>query len=183
MITNQAITTHEDVGHGDLPQIWDAAERLRRMALSEGWRLDKSNDRILENLLTAAASAEQQLAEQQARIRQLESLSVTDELTKVLNRRGFGIELERALARAERRGETGLLLLCDLDHFKAINDTYGHPAGDEVLCELAQLLRSRTRHNDHVARLGGDEFAILITTRRRASPRVWPPSSAAWSIP
>jgi len=64
--------------------------------------------------------------------------------------------------------ETGLLMLCDLDHFKAINDEYGHLAGDAVLCAVAALLQTKTRRIDYVARLGGDEFAVLLTHSPRA---------------
>ncbi|MEE8535287.1 MAG: GGDEF domain-containing protein, partial [Kiloniellales bacterium] len=81
----------------------------------------------------------------------------------LLNRRGFHLELKRALARARRARETGLLVLCDLDRFKGINDAYGHPTGDAVLCAVAELLRAKTRVSDYVARLGGDEFAVLMT--------------------
>jgi diguanylate cyclase (GGDEF)-like protein len=121
-----------------------------------------------------AADAEQRIAEQQRRIRYLEGLSITDELTGLLNRRGFNLEMERALARAERSGECGLLLLCDLNHFKAVNDTYGHLAGDAVLYAVAKLLRRHTRRSDYAGRLGGDEFAILMTDTnpRQAQERV-----------
>lgn len=140
-----------------------AAERLRRRIAGSGWRLDKAGRELVENLLDAAAEAERRIAEQRARIRYLEDLSITDELTGLLNRRGFRVELDRALARARRRGETGVLLLCDLNNFKPINDTFGHPAGDAVLCAVAGLLCRQTRRSDYVARLGGDEFAVLMT--------------------
>ena len=140
-----------------------AAERLRRRIAGTARRLDKADRELVEDLLDAAAEAEQRIAEQRARIRYLEDLSITDELTGLLNRRGFHVELDRALARARRRGETGILLLCDLNNFKPINDTFGHPAGDAVLCAVAGLLCRQTRRSDYVARLGGDEFAVLMT--------------------
>jgi diguanylate cyclase (GGDEF)-like protein len=125
--------------------------------------LDPFSLQLLDDLLTAAAEAEQALALQRARIRYLESLSVTDELTALLNRRGFELELSRALARARRQSETGLLLMCDLNHFKAINDTYGHPAGDAILRAVGKVLKRNTRESDYVARVGGDEFAVIMT--------------------
>jgi diguanylate cyclase (GGDEF)-like protein len=136
-------------------------------------RLDDYGRRLLEDLLEIAIGADRQIAEQCARIRHLEDLSITDELTGLLNRRGFRLELERALARARRRGETGVLLLCDLDRFKPVNDTFGHAAGDAVLRAVADLLLSQTRRSDYVARLGGDEFAIIMndTMPKRATAR------------
>ena len=92
----------------------------------------------------------------------------------MLNRRGFQFALGAALARAQRHGETGLLVLCDLDRFKAINDRHGHLAGDSVLRSVAALLRKEIRRSDAVARIGGDEFAILMrdTRRSQAADRV-----------
>jgi diguanylate cyclase (GGDEF)-like protein len=147
----------------NLPQICSAADRLRRHATDKAQALDPFSLQLLDDLLTAAAEAEQALALQRARIRYLESLSVTDELTALLNRRGFELELSRALARARRQSETGLLLMCDLNHFKAINDTYGHPAGDAILRAVGKVLKRNTRESDYVARVGGDEFAVIMT--------------------
>jgi len=152
----------------NLPQLCSVADRLRRAAQAETGALDGSVLQLLDDLLTAAAEAEQSMALQRARIRHLESLSVTDELTGLLNRRGFETELSRALARARRSEESGLLLLCDLNHFKAVNDTYGHPAGDAILRAVGQLLQSSTRESDYVARVGGDEFAVIMTHTDRA---------------
>jgi diguanylate cyclase (GGDEF)-like protein len=150
-----------------LPQLCSAADRLRRLAREAPQVFGESGLKLLDDLLAAAAEAEQSLALQRARIRYLESLSITDELTGLLNRRGFETELSRALARARRMDESGLLLLCDLNHFKAINDTYGHPAGDAMLRAVGQVLKRNTRESDYVARVGGDEFAVIMT---HASP-------------
>jgi diguanylate cyclase (GGDEF)-like protein len=151
-----------------LPQLCSAADRLRRLAQAAPDSLGASGLKLLDDLLAAAAEAEQSMALQRARIRYLESLSVTDELTGLLNRRGFETELSRALARARRAQETGLLLMCDLNHFKAINDTYGHPAGDAILRAVGQTLKRNTRESDYVARVGGDEFAVIMTNTPRA---------------
>lgn len=151
------------VRQDSLPQLCSAADRLRRLAQESPDTLGASGLRLLDDLLAAAAEAEQSMALQRARIRYLESLSVTDELTGLLNRRGFETELGRALARARRRNETGLLVMCDLNHFKAINDTYGHPAGDAILRSVGRLLKRNTRESDYVARVGGDEFAVIMT--------------------
>ena len=85
-----------------------------------------------------------------------------DPLTGLPNRRLFFDRLEHAISNAERSGKLLGLLYVDLDHFKEINDTHGHAAGDEVLSNVAHLLVSVTRSGDTVARLGGDEFVILF---------------------
>jgi diguanylate cyclase (GGDEF)-like protein len=85
-----------------------------------------------------------------------------DPLTGLKNRRRFEEELRTELARSHRYGVPGALLMLDLDHFKQVNDTLGHPAGDRVLAEMAGVLRGRARETDVLARLGGDEFAIVL---------------------
>jgi diguanylate cyclase (GGDEF)-like protein len=116
---------------------------------------------LIQAMMAYAAEAEQKLSEQSARIDYLESLSMTDELTGLLNRRGFSDMLARTLREARRHDEHGLLVFIDLDDFKAINDTFGHEAGDAVLKGVAEHIESSVRSTDFVARLGGDEFAIL----------------------
>ncbi len=96
------------------------------------------------------------------RIAYLEELATSDELTGVLNRRGFEAELKRVLARAKRDVEQGILVYIDLDDFKPVNDTHGHAAGDEVLRNVAKILSKMTRDMDVIGRLGGDEFAIIL---------------------
>jgi len=107
------------------------------------------------------------LNQQAKRITYLEELATSDELTKVLNRRGFEAELKRILARARRTPEHGALAYIDLDEFKPINDTHGHAAGDEVLRKVANILVEKTRETDVVGRLGGDEFAIIFVNTSR----------------
>jgi diguanylate cyclase (GGDEF)-like protein len=92
----------------------------------------------------------------------VEKLAVTDSLTDLRNRRYFDDNLAAAFARSQRFGEPICLILLDVDHFKQINDTHGHAAGDAVLQTLARAFKSRTRETDIVARLGGDEFAFLL---------------------
>lgn len=85
-----------------------------------------------------------------------------DPLTGLQNRRAFQAQLERALVNASEFGNGNALLYLDLDQFKAVNDSGGHLAGDELLRQLAVLLSKQLREHDTVARLGGDEFAILL---------------------
>ncbi len=130
---------------------------------------------LLERALIVAAEAQQQLTEQSQRISTLETLSYSDELTGLFNRRGFNEQLRHALAIARRLESTGVLTFIDLDNFKNINDDLGHQAGDEVLVHVANLLDENVRATDMAARLGGDEFAVILqhTTprggRRRAA--------------
>lgn len=93
---------------------------------------------------------------------QLEKLALTDELTHVCNRRGFDKYLEDEIWRARRLGTALTLMIFDLDHFKKVNDTWGHAQGDVVLQEFSQLLRASSRHIDTVARYGGEEFAVVL---------------------
>jgi len=93
---------------------------------------------------------------------ELERLSTTDQLTGLYNRRSMEESLTMELSRADRYDEHGAILLADIDHFKAINDNLGHPEGDRVLREAAQLLTGNVRTTDIVSRWGGEEFLILL---------------------
>ncbi|GLW29207.1 hypothetical protein Areg01_21470 [Actinoplanes regularis] len=90
-------------------------------------------------------------------------IAMTDGLTGVYNRRFLSEALRARSERALRHGGTFAMLLADVDHFKNINDTYGHPVGDQVLREVARRLRDTCRGTDVVARFGGEEFAVLVT--------------------
>ena len=87
--------------------------------------------------------------------------ALTDGLTGVANRRALEQEITRISARATRNGEPFGVILLDIDHFKQLNDTYGHDAGDQALVRVAKLLRDRSRAGDVVARYGGEEFVVL----------------------
>jgi diguanylate cyclase (GGDEF)-like protein len=91
-----------------------------------------------------------------------ELLATTDGLTGLLNHRTFQARLDEQLALAQRYAKRAALLLCDIDHFKTVNDTYGHPVGDVVLRGVAQILAREARTTDLAARYGGEEFAILM---------------------
>lgn len=113
------------------------------------------------------------ITERRRREQNLEQLATTDVLTGLANRRAFMARLEAELALAGQGGAPGMLVMLDLDHFKRVNDTYGHAAGDRVLVYLAQLLRGQAlRQGDLAGRLGGEEFAVLL-------PRTSPQEGAA----
>lgn len=107
---------------------------------------------------TATDVTERYRAEQHIRF-----LAEHDPLTGLLNRKAFETRLEQALAHARRFGPRSALLVLDLNDFKTVNDTLGHPAGDRLLVVIADRLRVLARETDVVARLGGDEFAILLS--------------------
>lgn len=89
-------------------------------------------------------------------------MTIVDGLTGVHNKRYLVEQLEREISRASRHGRPLCLVMLDIDHFKDVNDTFGHLAGDQVLKEVAQLAKSRLRPDDLVARYGGEEFAIIL---------------------
>ncbi len=94
--------------------------------------------------------------------RKMETMATTDGLTGLTNHRTFQQRFEDLLERASRHGGKVALLLCDVDHFKKVNDNYGHPMGDEVLRRVARVLQEVPRKIDIPARYGGEEFAVLL---------------------
>jgi diguanylate cyclase (GGDEF)-like protein len=96
------------------------------------------------------------------RMQDLKQQASHDPLTGLKNRRRFGEDLRTELARSRREKTVGAVLMLDLDNFKQVNDTLGHPVGDRVIADIADVLRARMRVTDVVARLGGDEFAVVL---------------------
>lgn len=117
------------------------------------------------------------LTEKTQLTRMLHERALTDELTGLPNRAAWNDELQRGVARAQRAGVAATVMFLDLDGFKQVNDTYGHAAGDTVLCEFAHRLRGCLRRSDFIARLSGDEFVVLLD--RLAHPDVDPSVVAA----
>lgn len=101
-------------------------------------------------------------AELRARLEETALLADHDPLTSALNRRAFMRSLHQAMSYAERYGATSAVLFVDLDGFKAVNDNFGHAAGDAVLKHVAKLLIGQVRETDVVGRIGGDEFALVL---------------------
>lgn len=93
---------------------------------------------------------------------QMETMATRDALTSLPNRRSFMTRLSEAMARHKRSGRTFGVILTDIDKFKSVNDTYGHPVGDEVLRQVARAFRETLRETDMPARYGGEEFIVLL---------------------
>lgn len=96
-------------------------------------------------------------------IKRFKKLALTDELTGLPNRRAFDTALEHEVAQAFRTNKPLALAVFDLDHFKKVNDGYGHATGDAVLKELGKLLSEATRVSDLAARFGGEEFVLILS--------------------
>jgi len=130
---------------------------------------DRAEARGGDNAMDAAAllRAEverltRELEQARAKIAELELHADVDPMLDILNRRGFDRELSRSLAYVKRYGTPAALLYIDLDGFKAVNDRYGHAAGDDLLKLVAGELAAHVRASDLVGRLGGDEFGVLM---------------------
>ena len=104
----------------------------------------------------------QDITEQKRLEDELARNAVTDHLTGAYNRKRFDEEIEKTLARRRRNGVLSALIMLDIDHFKPVNDTYGHDVGDDVLVTLTQLIQSNLRVPDLLARWGGEEFVIIL---------------------
>lgn len=139
-----------------------AAERLIDWAMSGEWQSLGAARPVLDLALAVLAESTSEIDRRRRMIEAISARSLTDELTGVYNRRGFMTEMRRALVLANRQGIGGAVVMIDLDGFKAINDRFGHGAGDAMLARVADMLRRTVREGDSVGRLGGDEFVILM---------------------
>ena len=114
------------------------------------------------NLQASLETSQKQIERLKTNLANAEAQGLSDPLTGLKNRRGFDVVLAAQLASARNAGQPLSLILADIDHFKAINDRYGHPAGDDVLKWFARILSSNVKGRDTVARYGGEEFAIVL---------------------
>jgi diguanylate cyclase (GGDEF)-like protein/PAS domain S-box-containing protein len=146
----------------DPDQTFRVEYRAVRADGSLGWF--ETNTRAVrgaDGMIGAVINVIRALDERKEREAELERAAATDPLTGLLNRAGFGRAAIEALA-AARNGTPSTLAILDLDHFKAINDSWGHAVGDNALLMVADLLREHVRDGDDVGRIGGEEFAILF---------------------
>ena len=135
---------------------------LNRQVYAAQQQLQMKVDLARSDLMTTNRELHERTAELERAFGLVEKLAITDSLTQLHNRRHFDDRLVQEFNRAGRFGEPLTLLLLDVDHFKQVNDTQGHAAGDALLQALACILDKRCRASDIVARLGGDEFAFLL---------------------
>jgi diguanylate cyclase (GGDEF)-like protein len=133
----------------------DGTQDTRRSAVSLGGDAFLTKPVQLADLVeTACARAR--------RARLLRALMVRDSLTGALNHASIKEVLEAEMARARRDGDQLCLAMVDIDHFKQVNDTYGHATGDRVIKSIARLMRQNLRRSDHIGRYGGEEFAVIL---------------------
>jgi diguanylate cyclase (GGDEF)-like protein len=142
-------------------------------------RLDRENDQLRrgnrelvdagQRLVSSRQELERTIGTLREAYEQMASLAHRDELTQLWNRRRFAQSLEAEFSRCQRYKRVATLIVADVNRFKAINDRFGHPAGDAVLRELAARLVGELRVNDLAFRIGGDEFAVILPETPSAS--------------
>ncbi|MCW8858711.1 MAG: GGDEF domain-containing protein, partial [Deltaproteobacteria bacterium] len=136
-------------------------------------KLHLSNEQLILEMKDAREKAERLAAELQSANSRLKELVYRDGLTGLYNHRYFQESLGNELARARRYQSSVSLILFDIDHFKLVNDTHGHPAGDLVLINIARAVSSAVRPSDIVARYGGEEFAVILPETSPAGVKVF----------
>ncbi|HBP37722.1 MAG TPA: hypothetical protein DD640_03085 [Clostridiales bacterium] len=124
-------------------------------------RVIAEKDAVIQDLLEAKAELANLTQELQASNESLKKLAQTDELTGLNNRYYFDRRIDEEIERADRYATPLMLLLIDLDHFKQVNDVWGHDTGDQVLVKIAEIIRQQIRKPDILARWGGEEFVLL----------------------
>lgn len=145
----------------DIAELSDLVEELIRDTRAMELGAERSRG-DLESMKTRVEEAEREISRLQVELAQTSELVRLDQLTGTLNRKGLEEALGREMSRARRRNLSICVGLLDVDNFKALNDTYGHQAGDDALVHLAQVIRETLRPQDTVARYGGEEFVVLL---------------------
>jgi diguanylate cyclase len=134
-----------------------AQELLAAMTASSTWLLNQ-----VDAARSELKGTREQLNDVHRRLEQFQSMALTDPLTGIPNRRGLGAALSREISRARRHGGDLCLALLDIDHFKRVNDQYGHGVGDRTLQHLANVIKPAIRETDVLGRFGGEEFVLVL---------------------
>jgi diguanylate cyclase (GGDEF)-like protein len=137
-----------------------------------GWVAVTTTNWLADDAVRGVVLNIRDITEQRAAEERLQREALQDSLTGLPNRRWFMRALAEAAARSDRTGAPYAVLVLDVDGFKGVNDAYGHPAGDELLAELADRLRTALRPSDTAARLGGDEFVVIAQDLHDAADAV-----------
>lgn len=137
----------------------------------DAWRLPGAARETFLRMRAEIDMLTQQKSALEEELSEARAAADRDPLLAALNRRAFMRELERTASYVERYGGSAALLYLDMNDFKAINDRYGHPAGDAALQHVARLLQHQVRGSDIVGRIGGDEFAIVLAHATEAEGR------------
>ncbi|GAB6164297.1 hypothetical protein JCM19992_02970 [Thermostilla marina] len=142
----------------EIAQLDPASPDFSKVVLQAAIEIMQLNTRLQGQLDTA----ESRLREQAWQLESQTAQALTDPLTGLPNRRAFDAEIKRCLAQWQRKQKPFSIVLLDVDHFKQLNDEYGHPAGDAVLSRLSEVLQAVARETDMPARIGGEEFAVIL---------------------
>jgi diguanylate cyclase (GGDEF)-like protein len=152
---------HVDLRESESVQVWDDT-LARRRELSDQAGRQISLKTALIDVLSNAGLLRLPIIIEYDELKRLQLNAVTDPLTGLYNRRHFTESFDKELNRARRYGSPLALVMLDLHRFKEVNDKYGHPRGDEVLCVAAATFKKALRTSDYAFRIGGDEFALLL---------------------
>jgi diguanylate cyclase (GGDEF)-like protein len=156
------LVAHELIPRRDVPLSYGALGFSLAIVGISLWHYRHTQRQLAAANQTLEAQVTARTAELDTLVEQLKGLSLQDALTGLNNRRHFDTLLHQEMALAQRKGSLLSLLMIDIDHFKKVNDNFGHDAGDAVLIEVAALLKKHFRGTDVVCRLGGEEFVALL---------------------
>ena len=156
------LVAHELIPRRDVPLSYGALGFSLAIVGISLWHYRHTQRQLAAANQTLEAQVTARTAELDTLVEQLKGLSLQDALTGLNNRRHFDALLHQEMALAQRKGSLLSLLMIDIDHFKKVNDNFGHDAGDAVLIEVAALLKKHFRGTDVVCRLGGEEFVALL---------------------
>ena len=165
MMNNDAYSDSLDAAQEMLPGAAASPEKIKEI-VSELIKQNSDMKTMTSELNDGLKNSQNQIMELNNQLTEAREESMRDGLTKVANRRAFDERLEQEIIAAETLGHPLCLVLADIDHFKNVNDTYGHQVGDGILQTFANLMRKNVKGGDMVARYGGEEFALILPDTR-----------------